>query len=516
MPKKSTKPGERMTWEGDRKRWKKVYAGKTFHFAAPSKSDRPAERAAWEAFEKWRAVIDADRDKNKPHREEYERATAVRLGVVRWIGDELSALDQTGEVSPSEEERHPDSEEWRAYLTSWRDRLAKELTALEREFAKVAPRPLDRPDTVFEWPFIGCTDAEEKAWLRRVDMLADFRRLHGEKTVPDDRTVRAAVRRHLDRKRAEGCKPSTLKRLEERLAEVVRFGGDGDVAAINAGWLERYREHLLAEVQSGRYSRENAKATLNVARTFVRGVYRAEELNALPRNIDDLAIKTERKSPETYPPHLLKELAGQAPAPLRCWLLLIGNTGMLPADLSDLKIDEADLELGTITRKRSKTADHGNVPTVTWLLWDETLEALRQQAEDRPDPAPGCEDLMLLVRNGGRLKYYAAGKGKNDTVTVDNVRNALTRLRKKMAGSGINVPTRVDLWRKTGASVINSQKDSAGLVQLFLGHSPATVADKHYAAAPLGRLADATVRLGEVYGFATDPGRLTNAKAALG
>ncbi|MFH5806353.1 hypothetical protein [Alienimonas sp. DA493] len=487
----------------------------------PSKSDREAERAAWEGFLTWRADIDAKGDEAKPHREDYEHATAVRLELSRWIADELNALERTGEVPESEadpERGKPDLEEWRNYLIRWRDRLAKQLQKLEREFAKVSPKPLDRPDTVFSWPFAGCEDAEERAWLRRLDTLADFRRHRPETDVPEDRTVRAAVGRYLERKATEGHKPSTLKRSSERLSEVVTFAGGDDVECINAVWLERYRSHLLSEVASTerKFSTDNAKATLDVCRTFVRHLYETEQLDRLPRNVDKIHIKAAKKKPETYPPELLKVMADAAPDRLRCWLLLLGNLGCLPVDLSDLKLSEVDAELGIVTRKRSKTEEATNVPVVSHVLWDQTLETLREQLEDRPEPLPGCEDRALLTRTGSLLKYYAEGKGKNELITVDNVRNALNQLKRKMARRSVKVPTRADRWRKTGASLLNSEAGFAELVQLWLGHAPQTVADKHYAAAPLTRLADAVAWLGERYGFDTDPDRLTEAKRRLG
>ncbi len=513
MPKQTATPGKRMTWEPARSRWRKTYRGRKFLFSAPNRSDRAAERDAWAAWLVWEAEQRADLESNKPHRDAYEAATAVRLELVRWIGAELEALERTGDVPLTEADDHPEPEGWRAYLVRRRDRLAKELRTLEAEGSKTSPKPLDRPDTVFAWPFESADDREERAWLRRLDTLADYRRLHAEPEVPDERTVRSAVARHLEEK-GMTCKPSTVRRLSQRLATLTAWRGGDDLEAINAAWLSDYRTHLLGEAKIGRFSEANAKEEMNVARGLVRWLYEREELDRLPRNIGKVNIAAPLREPKTYPVGLLSEVVGIAPGRLKPWLLLLANCGCYVSDLAALELSEIDVELGTITRKRTKTGDKKSAPTVTHVLWDATLAALRDELERRPEPQAGCESLALLTTEGGRLLYFVPGKHGATDQRIDNVGNTLKNWAKRERR--MNVPTNMKRWRHTGATLVRSNREFADLCELWQANAPQGVTDRHYAAAPLARLADACAWLGDRYGFQTSPLRLSEVKAGFG
>lgn len=57
--------------------------------------------------------------------------------------------------------------------------------------------------------------------------------------------------------------------------------------------------------------------------------------------------------------------------------------------------------------------------------------------------------------------------------------------------------------RKTSASLLKSHRDYGQLAPLFLGHSPASIAEKHYTKPPQELLNEAIGWLGEQYGFQT-------------
>ncbi len=508
-----------MTWQKERSRWRKTFRGRVFLFSAPSKSDRQSEREAWAAWLIWEAEQRADLEQNKPHRETYEAATEVRLELSRWIGSELEALERTGEAPDDEgddERGKSEPEEWRAYLVRWRDRIAGELRTLERCFSTDNPKPLNRPDTVFAWPFESASEEEERRWLRRLDTLSNFKRFRVETEVPEDRTVQAAAARHVQDKAAT-CKPSTVRRLTQRLETLTDWRGADDVRNINGAWLGDYRSHLLARVKGGR-SAGDAKETMNAARGLVRWLWEREEIDNLPRNLRKAKIVAPTNVPETYPPDLLRPMIDATPNRIRCHLLVMANTSSTAADLSELELGQIDLEAGTLTRKRTKHDSRPNAPTVTYVLWDDTLEALEIELENRPEPQPGCEKLALLTSEGGRLLYFTPRTGKADSRT-DNVGNVI----KKWAGRkatreavGRDVPTNLQRWRKTGATLLRAEKDFADLAELWQANAPVGVTDRHYAAAPLARLTDATAHLGRVYGFETSPERLERVRSALG
>ena len=60
---------------------------------------------------------------------------------------------------------------------------------------------------------------------------------------------------------------------------------------------------------------------------------------------------------------------------------------------------------------------------------------------------------------------------------------------------GIAKPKPLKLLRKTAASLLAEQYDLS-LVQLFLGHAPRTIAERHYLAVPQAKLDVAVVWLG--------------------
>ena len=68
-----------------------------------------------------------------------------------------------------------------------------------------------------------------------------------------------------------------------------------------------------------------------------------------------------------------------APDRTKLYILLMLNCGMTQKDIADLAVTEVNWEEGRIKRKRSKTGDCENVPTVNYKLWPETLRLLRQE-----------------------------------------------------------------------------------------------------------------------------------------
>ncbi len=164
----------------------------------------------------------------------------------------------------------------------------------------------------------------------------------------------------------------------------------------------------------------------------------------------------------------------------KLYILLMLNCGMTQKDVSDLKFEEVDWKAGRITRKRSKTFDQENVPTVSYLLWAETLRLLEQEQSSEGS------GRVLRNANGSELcteMLGEAGKYKKS----DNVKNAFDRLCKK---TGIKKPLKS--LKKTSASLLRDNERFQGLEGLFLGHAPQSMSDKHYTLVP-GKLLDQAI-----------------------
>ena len=139
--------------------------------------------------------------------------------------------------------------------------------------------------------------------------------------------------------------------------------------------------------------------------------------------------------------------------------ILLGlNCGMTQKDISDLLDADVSWQAGTITRKRSKTANHAGVPSVTYQLWPETFRLLQQHRSQK--------EVVLLTKAGKRLveeRLDETGAYRKS----DSVKSAYDR---GMAKLPFSKPFK--LLRKTSATLIHSHPQFRGLDPLFLGHAP--------------------------------------------
>jgi hypothetical protein len=146
-----------------------------------------------------------------------------------------------------------------------------------------------------------------------------------------------------------------------------------------------------------------------------------------------------------------------------------------------------DWEQGRIIRKRSKTKNSENVPTVSYVLWPETRELLWKH---RSDQVTGR--VLLNSRGEPLLTERFSDDGKY--WKMDNIRNAYDRLRRK---SDIDKPFKC--LKKTSASLLRDHEGSSSIVGLFLGHAPRDVSERFYAAAPQQLLDRAVLWLRDHY-----------------
>ena len=131
---------------------------------------------------------------------------------------------------------------------------------------------------------------------------------------------------------------------------------------------------------------------------------------------------------------------------------------MTQKDISDLLDADVSWQAGTITRKRSKTANHAGVPSVTYQLWPETFRLLQQHRSQK--------EVVLLTKAGKRLveeRLDETGAYRKS----DSVKSAYDR---GMAKLPFSKPFK--LLRKTSATMIHANPQFRGLDPLFLGHAP--------------------------------------------
>ena len=165
----------------------------------------------------------------------------------------------------------------------------------------------------------------------------------------------------------------------------------------------------------------------------------------------------------------------------------MANCGMYAVDVAGLRRDQVDLKAGRITRKRSKTQHHENVPEVSYKLWKPTLDLLRKYMATEGE-------LALLNEDGNPLqKKFVDDNG--DPQKVCNISSVYARLRQKL-----KLPP-MGQFRKCSANLLFNHDTYRPLHPLFLGHAPRSVAEQHYVSAGREMLDAAVDWLGEQYGL---------------
>jgi integrase len=194
----------------------------------------------------------------------------------------------------------------------------------------------------------------------------------------------------------------------------------------------------------------------------------------LPKNLTsrELGIKVKVKKKIFFTPAELKRQVDEAVGQLKLHLLLMTNCGFYQSDIAELKQEEVDWTAGIITRKRSKTDDREETPTVRWKLWPITFELLKKHRSAHLE--------LALLTNRGKpwveksLRETDGKLSKTDKI-VSNYRRLIER-------TGIVKPLKT--IRKTSANLLESHKDHARFADYFLGHAATSIKDKHYTDVP--------------------------------
>lgn len=395
----------------------------------------------------------------------------------------------------------PTKEGSRAAANHWWESKRRELDALTTKVALPPPRsavalsaaPIAEDD-------LGHTQEQHyEAWLaaneiaeglqdRTVD-LATAKRLVAALTPPEPTSddLGTAVTDYLaheqTRVEARQISPGRYAAYRYQLQKLTAWAGERSVASIDGATLSGFHTHLLTEIgtSTGAYQ-EN---TMNTAIRFIRWLWETNRIKELPRNIDSDKIKIKKRSKaiKVADIDLIKTLIAEADDKAKLYILLMLNCGYTQADIGKLKAAEVDWKTGTITRKRSKTQSHKDVPTVTYTLWRDTFRLLKKQrAKNSP--------FALLGDNGLPLWREAISGEKTSAIN-----SSLFRLKKRL-----KVKFSAKWLRSTSSTVMGGHEVYGRFTQLFLGHSPRTIADKHYVV-PSQELFDKAVSwLGEQYG----------------
>lgn len=513
-----------LTWQagigGRAGRWRKKYLGKSHYFdGGRGKTDREAYARAVENWQnKKRELLEED---SKPNESDYLDSLREWRAVRDWsaANDDQATLAQA-----------------RTKIKDLETRLAGRrpppITADDRfESRFCCPMPLINLQ-IMDTLIGRKDDLESDKWKRYGARLAasdqgqivpppgaiefsDGSPWRIEKEIWQDRiatqlrqtdatlapaTIEGNVARFLSQKRAQvGGGELSVGRYANLKLHLGLFqdfvGGSNPVSAITSRAMTDFRTDLLERKSRGEFSGKYAKDRLDAAKQFARWLWQEEILAQLPRAISSKTFTITPAAPEikTLTVAEIKTLLDAATGQLKLFVMLALNTGFLQKDISELKPDEVDWRAGVIRRKRSKTKNFENVPEVAYTLWPETFRLLKEYRR------PNCPHVLANENGGSLLTSTLKEDGKQHK--VDNIHTAYFRLCNR-----VSIKDRpFKSLRKTSATLLRGSEKYSGLEDLFLGHAPRSMSDKHYAGIPHELMASALDWLGRELGLiATD------------
>jgi integrase len=505
-----------LSWQpgvGNREgRWKKFYRGKAYYFpGGKGKSDREGYDAAWAAWESLKAKI--DRDAPRQYQREYDAAIDRWEQVLAWSNrygerqiaaiayEKLELLRKRLEAPLLRPLDRSDCFEARFDTPDYR-----EIFAILDQHEKSAigeyqqPSPCKLVDLA---PIMEHGDAIDGS-PRRIaqEIWRDRLEIQSRGAASEDESLQGHVKRYLEQKgghaKAGEVSDGHVYALQLHLNHFRDWlGKNTSVCEIDGRTLTRYHGDLLARVAAGDWGRTTASDYMTATKSFVRWLWQIEAIPALPRVLDgkSQALKIGKPAPKVivFTKEEIQSLLAAAADRTSLYILLMLNCGMTQKDIADLLVLELDWKEGRIIRKRSKTGDCENVPTVNYKLWPETLRLLLQER------APESKDRVLLNSNGIPIwseQIDKDGKYKKS----DNVKNAFDRLRKKL-----NIKKPLKSLKKTSASLLRDNAQFSALAGLFLGHAPVSMSDRHYTQVPQGLLDQALTWLGQEFGLIERP-----------
>lgn len=426
----------KMSWEAGRKRWAKMFKGRRFLVTCEELGAPPTAEGSYHAANQW------------------------------WetkLGELLRPQQQEQELL----NRYPKTE------------LLEKIKA--GEAAKQLLQGLG------EYPLFPQQSPEEMPVVVKGDgslNLPGSSQLVGDigKPVHLDRTLAHHVERFLQIEQARGKAPLTyadIRYFIHKAMSCPALPSSLDIAEINASTLTTFYAWLRNDSDMTPKSQQKC---FQYFRRMVRFLW-SEELIQLPKNLDSRQFTFDGvvKQVKTYPLALVREMLATLPDRLRLYALLSLNVGMLGVDMATLRHEE--LKDDRITRKRTKTRNHKNVPVVCYQLWPETLALLNTYPRTH-------SEFVLASKAGTPLWRTELRDGKNIRVDLVSVQWRRGRGEKRAS----KPPITLKALRSVSATLLENHavqlpsgekvNPYASCVALFLGHAPATIKDRHYAAPP--------------------------------
>jgi integrase len=234
----------------------------------------------------------------------------------------------------------------------------------------------------------------------------------------DDRlNVATAVNAYLTaakrRMQAGELKAFTYDRAKKVGGEIVaEFGRHRAVDDLKPGDFARLRQTFAK-----RFGPTELGNRIQITRSVFKYCYDSELLDKPKRFGPDFkkparrVVRKDRasKAPRMFEAEDLRTIIDAAGVPLRAMILLGVNCGWGNTDIADLERRHVDLDAGDADYPRPKTGISREA-----MLWPETVAALREALDARPEPrAEADADLIFITKYGRRwVRYHPAAEGK--------------------------------------------------------------------------------------------------------
>lgn len=478
---------ELMTWVPSRRRWTRMHDGKRFWISCKALGAPETKEGSVRAANAWWTAKQAELDAaNKPIPRTPKPMEDLAGAAFGCSPDELADR----------------------LVTFWTNRSGDAREMAERDFEGIVKNVVSR---IFERHVLSGEPLPEGFGVdllppARVEQVhTAIKGLRGESPAPPDRTVKVHVDRWIATQQAL-VKAGSLApdRADNNRICLEHFAGFiGETAGVDTIGAERLHNFYLwclrkVEERSGDarrkagWSTEYAKKVFGTARAFVRFLWESDLID-MPRNLNSKTFRFNggTKAIQTWTAEEVNRVIGEAPGQLKLHLLLMANCGFTQVDASDLLDSEVDWKGGRIVRKRSKTGDKESTPTVDYKLWPMTFHLLKQYRSGK--------EVALLTESGRPFVRKELVNGK--LVKADNIASNFAHLKRRL-----KFKKPMKQLRKTAATMLESHEVYGRFVTHFLGHSPRTVAAKHYAAPSQTLFDEAVLWLGHQLGQGGSPG----------
>jgi len=470
-----------MSWVENEKRWQKWYCGKNYAVSCRRLGVSPTKMGSVKAANEWWRQKQAELD------EEKQKTQAEALRAKELI-TEILTIEPPHPGQPFSVPGPTHDEIEAVHKPLWA--LQKEI----EETGRVSKFPLDAIPEPYRTRLLERLEQRKLATDQAEREI--YQRLQRRFAGPERGGLGIHVTAFLKYKKG-AVSVGRYSALQLALDSFKRFSGESAaLKAINGETLLEYRKHLVERVRSKEISPYTGRDFMEIVKQFLNWAYDTDRLEQLPKVMrgKQLNISAPTKKIRVFPEGYFTTLLGHAPERLKLCLLLMANCAFQQQDIADLQAEEVDWTEGYIERKRSKLEDSESeeIPTVRWKLWETTFELLKKLGSR--------QGLVLLNKDGTPLKRQWFKDGK--PAKSDCIKNDYNRLCDKLAQTVEGFQKHpLKQIRKTSSTLLAGHEVYGRYTTYFLGNSPRSITERHYAIPSQVLFDKAIAWLGGQYGI---------------